>query len=108
MREDAERSMESLEVVTRISRHLTTSGLVVYRCRYDFMAFGSWVIEAGTSHRRVQVVRDGQGGTFGFSTARLQNAGAVPNWQQREEASLDMPPHELDQWVQGLIRKYGV
>jgi hypothetical protein len=109
MGDDVERSIDQLEVAMKIARCLANGGLVVYRCRYDFLAFGSWVIEAGTSHRRLQLVRDGQQRTLRYSTARLQNAGAVPEWQEQEVVPLDVvsAPADLDNWVTMLIRKYG-
>lgn len=109
MADDVERSIDQLDVVARIARNLASNGLIVYRCRYDFFAFGSWVIEAGTSHRRLQLVRDGQQRTLRYSTARIQNAGAVPEWQEQEVVPLDgvSAPADLDNCVTMLIRKYG-
>jgi hypothetical protein len=109
MGDDIERSIDQLEVVTRIARCLASNGLVVYRCRYDFLAFGSWVVEAGTSHRRLQFVRDGQQRTLRCATAHLQNAGAVPEWQEQEVVPLDVvsAPADLDNWVTMVIHRYG-
>lgn len=109
MHEDIESSVGQLETLTRIARLLAGSGLVVYRCRYDFLAFGSWVIEAGTSHRRLQLVRDGKERALRCATARLQNAGAVPEWEEHEVVPLDIviSPADLDNRVTMLIRKYG-
>jgi hypothetical protein len=109
MNDDVERSMDQLEVATGIARCLASNGLIVYRCRYDFLAFGSWVIEAGTSHRRLQLVRDGQQRTLRYATARLQNAGAVPEWQEQEVVPLDVvsTAEDLDNWVTMLVHRYG-
>lgn len=109
MQEDSESSAGHLETLARIARHLAGNGLVVYRCRYDFFAFGSWAIEAGTSHRRLQLVRDGKERVLRCATARLQNAGAVPEWEEHEVVPLDAvtSPADLDNSVTVLIRKYG-
>lgn len=109
MRDDVESSIGQLETLTRIARSLAGSGLIVYRCRYDFLAFGSWVIEAGTSHHRLQIVRDGQRRTLRYATARLQNAGVVPEWDEHDVVPFDVitSPAEFDNWVSTLIRKYG-
>ena len=90
MRDDVESSITQLDTLARIARSLAGSGLIVYRCRYDFLAFGSWVIEAGTSHHRLQIVRDGQRRTLRYATSRLQNAAAVPDWEEHEQVPIDV------------------
>ena len=107
MHEEIESSVGQFETLTRIARLLAGNGLVVFRCRFDFFAFGSWVIEAGTSHRRLQLVHDGKDGALRCATARLQNAGAVPEWEEHEVVDVVTDPTDLDNRVTMLIRKYG-
>ena len=109
MQHDIESSVSHLEAMTTIARLLAANALVVYRCRYDFLAFGSWLVEGGTSHRRLQIVRDGKQSTLRCSTARLQNAGAVPEWEEQEVVSLDVVPGSVDlhNWLTMMINKYG-
>jgi hypothetical protein len=53
-------------------------------------------------------VRDGQGRTLRYATARLQNSGAVPEWEEQEAVPLDVvsTPTDLDDWVAMLLRKH--
>jgi hypothetical protein len=108
MPNDAEWSIDQIETLTSLARLLARSELTVYRCRYDFVAFGSWVIEAGVSHHRLQIARDGQARSFRFSEARLQNTAAVPDWKERGQMTFDdiSSPAELEGWIGILIRNF--
>ena len=109
IQDDIESSVGQLEGLTKVARSLAAKGLILYRCRYDFQGFGSWLIEAGTSHRRLQVVQDGKERCVRYQTARLQNAGGVPEWEERESVPLNAVSNstELINWVATLIDKYG-
>ena len=108
MQDDIESSVLQMEVLARIARLLANSGLVLYRCRYDFIAFGSWTIEAGTPHHRLQLARDGKERALRCATARLHNAGAVPEWKELEVVSLDdfTGQADLENRVATIIRKH--
>jgi hypothetical protein len=71
-----------------VARFLMANGLVLYHCEYRF-SFGSWQVEAGTPHRRLRIVRDGKERTLTCASARVNNAGSIPQWHQEEPVSLD-------------------
>jgi len=107
MRNEIESSIVQLGILTRIARFLADSGLIVYRCRYDFLAFGAWMIEAGTPHLRLQITRDGQERTLRCATAHMRNASAVPEWEERQVVPFDLASDaDLDDSVKILIREF--
>ena len=106
--EDIEDCLGQLEILTRIARFLASRGLAPYRCQYDFHSFGFLSIEAGTSHRRLRIARDGKERTLTYSTARFRNSSALPAWEQQAVTSSDITkrPADLDAWVETIVRNY--
>ena len=99
---------DQFELFLNIARSVTARGLTVYRCRYDFLAFGSWVIEAGTSHRRLQIARDGKEGMLRCSTSSFDNAASVARWVEQEALPLsaDAGASDVMETTDALIRKH--
>ena len=64
---DAEVSKNYFEHLARLSKELGDGGIAVYGHRYDALSFGSWVVDAGTRHRRVRVTYDGREGLLRFA-----------------------------------------
>jgi hypothetical protein len=89
MNPDTEPSANALEGVAEVARLITARGLPVYRCEFDFLAFGSWTIETGTRHRRIRIVYDGKEHRLCCSTAALENTSSIPTWQERETIAVD-------------------
>lgn len=107
---ERESSIREFETVISLAHNLTGKTLILYSCRFDFLAFGSWAIEAGTPHRRLQIVRDGRDGVLRCSTASLQNASAVPIWRQHKVIAIDRGASflDLEVWIDTVLREFGV
>lgn len=106
---DAKNALGQVEQLMDVARAVAVHGLVVYRCGYDCLTFGSWFIESGSSHRRLRIVWDGSDGTLRCSTACLQNASAIPEWEERKTVSIDRARSaaDFDTEVSALLQEYG-
>ena len=81
---DAEDSATYFGQLAELSRRLDEVGIALYSHRYDFLAFGSWMVEAGTRHRRVRVTYDGREGLLRFEDAFVHSSKSPIEWRERE------------------------
>ena len=104
MHNDIESSLGALETIIVLARNLAAVGITVYRCQYDFSAFGSWTLEAGSPHRRILLTRDGKNRKLEMATGRVQNAGATSTWDSEQELPLEAlsTPQDLENLAQTL------
>jgi hypothetical protein len=79
----------------------------MFHCRYDFLAFGSWVLEVGTPHRRLQISLDGKEQLLRCSMGQVKNAASVPVWELQETLPLEPRDEpDLGPRVVELLRKH--
>lgn len=81
---DAEVSKNYFEHLARLSKELGDGGIAVYSHRYDALSFGSWVVDAGTRHRRVRVTYDGREGLLRFENAVVRSSASAIEWREGE------------------------
>jgi len=81
---DTEVSKSHFEHLARLSQELGDDGIAVYCHRYDALSFGSWVVEAGTRHRRVRVTYDGREGLLRLDDAVVNSNSSPTEWRERE------------------------
>ena len=55
-----------------------------YCHRYDALSFGSWVVEAGTRHRRVRATYDGREGLLRLEEAVVNSNSSPAEWREQE------------------------
>ena len=65
-----------------IVAHVQSRRLILLTVQFDFLAFGSWRVEAGTSHRRVRIARDGKEGLLRPAIARTRVTTESPRWEE--------------------------
>lgn len=87
---DAEVSTTHFEQLARVSKKLGDHGIALYSHRYDALSFGSWVVDAGTRHRRVRATYDGREGLLRFEKAAVDSSTSSIDW--REGESLGVAP----------------
>src|SRR6185295_2830118 len=58
MSKDAQDSLQHLDAMLTLGRDLATESIAVFEHRFDYLHFGSWVLVAGSRHRRVRLVWD--------------------------------------------------
>jgi hypothetical protein len=81
---DAEVSTTYFEQLARLSKKLGDDGIALYSHRYDALSFGSWVVDAGTRHRRVRVTYDGREGLLRVEDAVVNSNSSPTEWRERE------------------------
>ena len=89
MTDEVESTGNGFKMLVDLADVVAANGLTVYRCRYDFLSFGSWVLEAGTPHRRLQIVLDGTESLLRVSSARVMNVTSPPLWEEQEVVPVD-------------------
>lgn len=87
---DAEVSTSYFKRLARLSRKLGDDGIALYSHRYDALSFGSWVVDAGTRHRRVRATYDGREGVLRFESALVRSNASPIEWHEGQ--TLDVPP----------------
>ena len=103
-----EANIDQVETLARIARLFGNRGLTLYRVSFDYLAFGSWELEAGTPHRRLQILRDGRERTLRYATARVHNEGAFPEWEEHETIPFEAvsSQDDLERWLEAVADKY--
>jgi hypothetical protein len=104
---DADVSAEYFEELARLSRELREQRIAIYSHGYDYLAFGSWMIEAGTRHRRVQVTYDGKEGLLRSREAVVPSNNAIREWEDREESRVAAPRAAFVRAADVIIRYCG-
>jgi len=51
----------------------------IFRHQYDYLNFGSWILEIGQPHKRLRFVRDGKERLLFVSMADLSSQGERPD-----------------------------
>jgi hypothetical protein len=69
-----------LSEVAKLSQLLNQHGRAIFEVHYNDLAFGSWVLVAGTRHKRLRLTWDGKEALLDVSTANFSSSGAIPNW----------------------------
>lgn len=90
---DAEVSTTYFDRLARLSRRLGDHGIAMYSHRYDALSFGSWVVDAGTRHRRVRATYDGREGALRFESAVVHSNASTIEW--REGQTVAVPPGDV-------------
>ena len=60
MSEDSDSFVAHADRVLAMARRLAASGIAVYKYEHLTLTFGSWLVVAGTRHRRMQFTWDGR------------------------------------------------
>jgi hypothetical protein len=81
---DAEVSKSYFQRLARVSEKLAEDGIAVYAHRYDALAFGSWIVEAGTRHRRIRATYDGRESQLRFEAAVIHSNASAAEWRAGE------------------------
>ena len=64
-----------------LAERLLARGRSIFDVRYDGLAFGSWVLTAGTPKRRVRVTWDGREATLRVEAAEFGDPQSRPAWR---------------------------
>jgi hypothetical protein len=93
---DINGSTEFLAEAAALSARLDEQGRSVFDVRYDGHAFGSWVVTAGTSKRRIVVTWDGRDGRLVAKASDFPDSQAHPTWSLvAEQVPVDRSPSAL-------------
>ena len=69
--------------------------IAIYRVNYDYLSFGSWVIECGTRHHRSRLVWDGKEFLISLSQCDVSDSRARREWiLVAEEPVADHTTHD--------------
>jgi hypothetical protein len=79
-----------------LAQRLLERGRAVFDVRYDGLAFGSWVLTAGTPKRRVRVTWDGREPALRIEVAEFGDSRSRPAWRVVSDAPVaDQSPGAL-------------
>ena len=106
MTKDADVSFRHFEALVQFVQRLREEHIAVYSHRYDFLAFGSWVIEVGNRHRRVQLTHDGKEGVLRLCRAAVTTDGSVSQWQECEQTRVQSGSGEIWERAIDLVRRH--
>lgn len=73
---------EHFQQLSALSQRLAGAGLVVYEHHYQYLGFGSFMIEIGRAHRRLQFKWDGKERWLVSSSATPSSQGDPPAWAE--------------------------
>jgi hypothetical protein len=102
---DAVPSTGHFEFLAELVRDLRAEGFGVYSHRYEYLAFGSWMIDVGTRHRRLRLSYDGKEGSLQVSRG-MAGAGTVSAWEDIETSSVHGVTPDLRDRVLSLVRRH--
>jgi hypothetical protein len=100
---DAEVSTTYFERLARLSRKLGDDGIALYSHRYDALSFGSWVVDAGTRHRRVRATYDGREGVLRFESAVVHSNASPIAWREGQSVAV-VPTAALERATEEIVR----
>ena len=104
MAEDVTGSAAFLAEAASLASRLLERGRSVLDLRYDGLAFGSWVVTAGTPKRRVLVTWDGREGELIVQAAEFSDSRARPAWRTvAEQRVQDHSPAVLLRLAEEII-----
>ena len=84
MTNEADSSVQHLEMVSELARRLAGRGVTVYCHAYDYLAFGSWEIVVGTRKRRVRLTWDGKESRLDAASCVLGDNHSTADWKHFE------------------------
>jgi hypothetical protein len=79
--EDANSFIQHTETVLGMARRLVPTGVAIYKHEHLTLTFGSWLVVAGTRHRRLQFSWDGRDGAFVISRSTAGDSREPLGWQ---------------------------
>jgi hypothetical protein len=88
MSEDADTFIQHADAVLGMARRVSALGVAIYKHEYLTLAFGSWVLVAGTRHHRLQFTWDGRDFAFTISRASAGDSRQPLAWQHVRTVSL--------------------
>jgi hypothetical protein len=78
--EDAESSVRHFERVSALSVRLAVLGVAIYEHSWHSLVFGSWVLVAGSRHRRFRFCWDGREFFIDVSRSEHPSGGIRAQW----------------------------
>jgi len=87
MNNETESSIQHLNLVSEFSRQLAAHEIAIYHHRYDYLAFGSWVIVAGTRKRHVRLTWDGKESRLDAASCVLADSQSTADWTDFDSRS---------------------
>ena len=89
MNTETEASKRHFDAVSKLVHELEVQDIAVYQHAYDYLAFGSWEIVAGTRKRRVRVTWDGKDSRLTVEACVVPDSQSLLNWKQLESEPLE-------------------
>lgn len=87
MSNDTDSFIQHADSVLGMARRLAPFGVAIYKCEYLTLTFGSWLVVAGTRHRRLQFSWDGR--EFSFTISQTAGDSRQPlGWQHLRTINL--------------------
>jgi hypothetical protein len=86
--DDSGYSAAVFAAVADLSRRLAEDDLAIYAFDYDYLAFGSWVMVAGSRHRRMRLRFDGKEDHLEVSEAEVGDSRSSPAWRPLHSPTL--------------------
>ena len=88
MPDDADSFIQHADSVLSMARRLAPFGVAIYKYEYLTLTFGSWIVVAGTRHRRLQFTWDEREFVFSISQATAGNSRQPLGWRHLRSISL--------------------
>ena len=76
---------------TEFAERLATTSIAIFEHHFDYLCFGSWVVVAGSRHRRVRLTWDGRESSLVCEAADFVGSSAPARWQEVEIRSAANP-----------------
>ncbi len=89
MKDEIERSIQHLEMVSDLAQQLADRGITVYRHTYDYLAFGSWEIVVGTRKHRVRLTWDGKESRLDAASSVFADSQSTADWKHLESSTIE-------------------
>jgi hypothetical protein len=107
--DDSGYSAAVFAAVAGLSHRLADDDLAIYSFDYDYLAFGSWTMVAGSRHRRVRLEFDGKEDHLEVAQATVSDSRSSLAWQvlpsPRLERGAGVDPGAMFESVGGIITR---
>ena len=90
---DVSSSLGLLEELLSFSRRLAQDSYAIYELQFNMLAYGSWLLVAGTRKRRAQLSWDGRDFVLTCAVSEFPNSSSQSHWQSAGSRSLPPPSH---------------
>lgn len=87
--DDSGFSAAFLEELATLANRLLEHDLAIYEVSYNYLAFGSWTLVAGSRHRRLRFEYDGKEDQLDVSESTFSDSQSQPQWET-------LPPQTLE------------